>query len=288
MKAQDTQLHLFCGGLSLELSRPVIMGILNLTPDSFYDGGKFNSIENALLHAEKMVTEGAKIIDIGAVSTRPGAHQVSADEEWSRMEAIIPLVKANFPEIILSIDTYRSEVAKKAIQAGAHIINDISGGTMLADRSIGERGAGGDEKMFATVAELDVPYVLMHIKGTPETMQQNPEYENVVQEVKQFFEERIAKLQALGVKQIILDPGFGFGKTLEHNYQLLNSLEVFVEMGYPVLAGLSRKSMITKLYGGEKKEALTGTIEVNKIALQKGVKILRVHDVKEAVELINH
>jgi dihydropteroate synthase len=251
----------------------VVMGILNLTPDSFYDGGKHNSIENALLHTEKMVAEGAKIIDIGAVSTRPGAHQISADEEWERMEAIIPLLKNNFPGIILSVDTYRSEIAKKSVHAGAHIVNDISGGTM-------------DEKMFATIAELNVPYVLMHIKGTPETMQKNPHYENVVEEVKQFFEERTAKLHALGVKQIILDPGFGFGKTVEHNYQLLNSLDVFAAMGYPVLAGLSRKSMITKLYGGEKQEALTGTIEVNKIALQKGAKILRVHDVKEAVELI--
>jgi dihydropteroate synthase len=275
MKAQDTQLHLFCRDRSLDLSGPVIMGILNLTPDSFYDGGKYISIENALLHAEGMVAEGAKIIDIGAVSTRPGSNQVSQEEEWRRMEAIIPLLKENFPETILSIDTYRSEIAKKAIHAGAHIINDISGGTM-------------DEKMFEVVAELNVPYVLMHIKGTPETMQKNPEYENVVEEVKQFFEERIKKLHALGVKQIILDPGFGFGKTLEHNYQLLNSLDVFVAMGYPVLAGLSRKSMITKLFGGEKQEALTGTIEVNKIALQKGAKILRVHDVKEAVELITN
>ncbi len=273
MKAQDTQLHLFCGNLLLDLSGPVIMGILNLTPDSFYDGGKFNSTENALLHAEKLVAEGAKIIDIGAVSTRPGAQQISANEEWERMKAVIPLMKKTFPGTVLSVDTYRSEIAVKAIAAGAHIINDISGGTM-------------DDKMFETIAELNVPYVLMHIKGTPETMQKNPEYENVVEEVKQFFEERIAKLNALGVKQIILDPGFGFGKTLEHNYQLLNSLEVFTGMGLPVLAGLSRKSMITKLYGGEKQEALTGTIEVNKIALQKGVKILRVHDVKEAVELI--
>lgn len=273
MKAQDTQLHLFCGNLSLDLSRPVIMGILNLTPDSFYDGGKYNSIENALLQVQKMVAEGAKIIDIGAVSTRPGAQQISADEEWSRMNAIIPLLKTNFPETILSVDTYRSEIAKKAIGAGAHIVNDISGGTM-------------DDKMFETIAELNVPYVLMHIKGTPETMQKNPVYENVVVEVKQFFEERIAKLKAFGVKQIILDPGFGFGKTLEHNYQLLNSLEVFTGMNFPVLAGLSRKSMITKLYGGEKKESLVGTIEVNKIALEKGAKILRVHDVKEGMEII--
>jgi dihydropteroate synthase len=273
MKGQDTQLHLFCGNLSLDLSQPVIMGILNLTPDSFYDGGKHNSIETALQHAEKMVSEGAKIIDIGAVSTRPGAYQVSADEEWERMKAIIPLLKSNFPGIVLSVDTYRSSIAGKAVEAGAHIINDISGGTL-------------DDKMFETVARLNVPYVLMHIKGTPETMQKNPEYEDVVEEVRQFFEERIVKLNKLGVKQIILDPGFGFGKTLEHNYQLLNSLEVFTAMGFPVLAGLSRKSMITKLYGGEKKEALTGTIEVNKIALQKGAKILRVHDVKEAVGLI--
>lgn len=275
MKAQDTQLHLFCGNLSLDLSQPVVMGILNLTPDSFYDGGKFNSMENALLQAEKMVAEGAKIIDIGAVSTRPGAHQISADEEWSRMNAIIPLLKTSFPKTILSVDTYRSEIAKKAIGAGAHIVNDISGGTM-------------DDKMFEAIAELNVPYVLMHIKGTPETMQKNPLYENVVEEVKLFFEERITKLKALGVKQIILDPGFGFGKTLEHNYQLLNSLEAFTELNFPVLAGLSRKSMITKFYGGEKQEALAGTIEVNKIALQKGAKILRVHDVKEAFELIRN
>ncbi len=273
MKAQDTQLHLFCGNLLLDLSGPVIMGILNLTPDSFYDGGKFNSTENALLHAEKLVAEGAKIIDIGAVSTRPGAQQISADEEWERMKAVIPLMKNSFPGTVLSVDTYRSEIAAKAIAAGAHIINDISGGTM-------------DDKMFETIAELNVPYVLMHIKGTPETMQKNPEYENVVEAVKQFFEERIAKLNALGVKQIILDPGFGFGKTLEHNYQLLNSLEIFTSMGFPVLAGLSRKSMITKLYGGEKQEALAGTIAVNKIALEKGAKILRVHDVKEAMDLI--
>jgi dihydropteroate synthase len=273
MKAQDTQLHLFCGDLSLDLSRPVIMGILNLTPDSFYDGGKFNSIENALQHAEKMVSEGAKIIDIGAVSTRPGAKQISVDEEWKRMKAIIPLLKTNFPGTVLSVDTYRSVIAEKVVEAGAHIINDISGGTM-------------DDKMFDTVGRLNVPYVLMHIKGTPETMQKNPEYENVVEEIKQFFEARIYMLQEKGVKQIILDPGFGFGKTLEHNYQLLNSLEVFTAMNFPVLAGLSRKSMITKLYGGEKKDALTGTIEVNKIALQKGVKILRVHDVKEAGQLI--
>lgn len=249
------------------------MGILNLTPDSFYDGGKYNSLESAILRAEKMIAEGAKIIDIGAVSTRPGASRISEAEEWSRMKEVIPALVKNFPSTVLSVDTYSSTIAKKAIEAGAHIVNDISGGTM-------------DAEMFETVAELNVPYVLMHIKGIPETMQEDPQYENVVEEVKDFFELNIEKLHKLDVKQIILDPGFGFGKTVEHNYQLLNSLDVFVKMGYPVLAGLSRKSMITKLFGGENKEALRGTIEVNKIALQKGAKILRVHDVKEAVQLV--
>jgi dihydropteroate synthase len=275
MKAQDTQLPLFCRDQTLDLSKPVVMGILNLTPDSFYDGGRHNSPENALAQVKKMEVEGAKIIDIGAVSTRPGAVQISAEEEWKRMETIIPLLKKNFPDLILSIDTYRSEIAKKAIAAGAHIVNDISGGTM-------------DEKMFETIVSLDVPYVLMHIKGTPETMQKNPHYENVVEEVKLFFEERIEKLKALGVKQIILDPGFGFGKTMEHNYQLLNSLEVFTSMGFPVLVGLSRKSFVTKLFGNENDKALEGTLAVNKIAIEKGAKILRVHDVKETFELINN
>ncbi len=275
MKAQDTQLPLFCRELSLDLSTPKVMGILNVTPDSFYDGGKHNSLERALAQAMKMAKEGASIIDIGAISTRPGAKIISAEEEWGRLEAIIPLLKEKLPDIIISIDTYRSQIAERAIKAGAHIINDISGGTM-------------DEKMFETIAEHDVPYVLMHIQGTPQTMQLNPQYENVVDEVKLFFEERINKLSVLGVKKIILDPGFGFGKTVEHNYQLLESLEVFVKMGFPVLVGMSRKSFVTKIFGGEKDKALEGTLNVNKIAIKKGAKILRVHDVKETVELINN
>ncbi|CAN5259294.1 dihydropteroate synthase [soil metagenome] len=273
MKAQDTQLHLFSGDLSLDLSVPVIMGILNVTPDSFYDGGKYNSIEKSMLQVEKMIGEGAKIIDIGAVSTRPGAVQVSEKEEWNRLKQIIPELRAAFPEIVLSVDTYRSEIAKKSVHAGANIINDISGGTM-------------DANMLERVIELNVPYILMHIQGEPETMQQNPVYKNVVEEVKQFFESKIEFLISGNFKKIILDPGFGFGKTVEHNYQLLNSLEVLTAMGFPVLAGLSRKSMITKIYGQGNPESLTGTIEVNKIALQKGAKILRVHDVKEAFQLI--
>jgi dihydropteroate synthase len=257
----------------LDLSTPVVMGILNVTPDSFFDGGKYNSPENGLEHAIKMVSEGAKIIDIGAASSRPGAAVIQETEEWGRMEKIIPLLKEKLPDTILSVDTYRSSIAKKAVEAGVHIINDISGGTM-------------DDKMFETIAELDVTYVLMHIQGTPETMQKNPVYENVVEEVKLFFEKNIQKLNQLGAKKIILDPGFGFGKTVEHNYQLLQALNEFVKSGFPVLAGLSRKSMITKLFGVGKNETLNGTTALNTIALQKGAKILRVHDVKEAVECV--
>lgn len=273
MNAQDKDFTLFCRELTINLSTPAVMGILNVTPDSFFDGGKYNSPETALAHAQQMVKEGAKMIDIGAASTRPGAERISEREEWGRMEKIIPLLKEKLPNTILSVDTYQSFVAKKAVEAGAHIVNDISGGTM-------------DGKMFQTVADLDVPYILMHIQGTPETMQQNPVYENVVEEVKSFFEKKIEKLQRLGVKQIILDPGFGFGKTVEHNYQLLQSLHEFVKMGFPILAGLSRKSMITKLFGVGKNETLNGTTALNTIALQKGARILRVHDVKEAMECV--
>lgn len=273
MKHEDTQLRLFCRDQILDLYRPVVMGILNLTPDSFYDGGKYNSTENAFLQVKKMVSEGAKIIDIGALSTRPGSIPVDLHEEWSRMEAIIPMLKENFPNVILSVDTYRSEIAKKAILEGVHIINDISGGTM-------------DETMFALAAELDVPYVLTHIQGTPTTMQQNPQYENLIDEVKIFFEERIFQLQSLGVKQIILDPGFGFGKTVEQNYQLLNSLEMFVGIEFPILVGLSRKSFVKNRYGNEADQVLHGTLECTKIVIEKGAKILRVHDVIETVQLL--
>ena len=262
-----------CGKFQLELTRPLIMGIINVTPDSFFDGGKYNSTETALAHALEMVNEGAKIIDIGAVSTRPGAERISAEVEWGRLEKIIPLLKEKLPQTIFSVDTYHSVIAKKAVDAGVHFVNDISGGTM-------------DDKMFGTIAELNVPYVLMHIQGTPETMQENPTYGNVVDEVKFYFERNIEKLNALGVKNIILDPGFGFGKTVEHNYQLLNALDEFVKIGFPVLAGLSRKSMVTRFFGVGKNETLNGTTILNTIALQKGAKILRVHDVKEAVECI--
>lgn len=270
--AQDTHFQLH-DGRTLDLSGPVVMGILNVTPDSFFDGGKYERPEDALAQAEKMLQQGATIIDLGAVSTRPGAVAPSEAEEWARLEPVLKLLREKLPNAILSVDTWRAAIAEKAVKTGAHIINDISGGTM-------------DAAMFATIGKFGVPYILMHIQGTPETMQQDPHYDDVVKEVKLFFEERLTQLKNAGASQIILDPGFGFGKTVEHNYQLLSSLDVFVKMGHPVLAGLSRKSMTTKLLGIGKTEALNATTALNTIALQKGAKILRVHDVREAVECI--
>lgn len=270
--AQDTHFQLH-DGRTLDLSGPVVMGILNVTPDSFFDGGKYERPEDALAQAEKMMRQGATIIDLGAVSTRPGAVAPSEAEEWERLEPVLKLLREKLPNAILSVDTWRAAIAEKAVKTGAHIINDISGGTM-------------DAAMFATIGKPGVPYILMHIQGTPETMQQDPHYDDVVKEVKQFFEERLTQLKNAGASQIILDPGFGFGKTVAHNYQLLSSLDVFVKMGHPVLAGLSRKSMTTKLLGIGKTEALNATTALNTIALQKGAKILRVHDVREAVECI--
>jgi dihydropteroate synthase len=255
-------------------SPPLVMGILNITSDSFYDGGKYLNEAEWLAQAQKMITEGADIIDIGAYSTRPGAQNVSEETEIERLTTTIKSVRKAFPEVLISADTFRSKVAEKAIEAGANIINDISGGTM-------------DEKMFETIAKLNVPYVLMHIQGTPATMQANPTYENVTKEVMSFFEERIALLEKLGLKKVILDLGFGFGKSIEHNYELLQNLEQFQKFGLPVLAGISRKSMIYKLLNISQKESLNGTTILNTIAVQKGAKLLRVHDVKEAKEVVS-
>ena len=249
------------------------MGILNATPDSFYDGGQNNSVEAAVKRAGQILEEGGDIIDIGAMSTRPGSEEVSIEEELQRLIPVVKAVATAYPDAILSVDTYRAAVAREAIAAGAHIINDIAGGTM-------------DNAMFATVAKLKVPYILMHIQGTPQTMQHNPEYENVVADVLLHLSKKINKLRKLGVADIIIDPGFGFGKTIEHNYQLLNNLDQLRLLGYPILAGLSRKGMIYKPLGLTAEEALPGTIAANRIALEKGAAILRVHDVKEAVELV--
>lgn len=257
----------------LNLSSPDVMGILNITPDSFYDGGKFTDKKNILLHAEKMISEGADIIDIGACSTRPNAKDISEEEELKRLIPAIKLVRKKFTDVIISADTFRSSAAEKAIDAGADMINDISGGTM-------------DKKMFETIGKLKVPYVLMHIQGTPQTMQANPQYKDVMKEVKEYFAEKIEKLKSLKVEQIIIDVGFGFGKTVEHNYTLLKHLSELNQFGFPILAGVSRKSMLNKVLGTTPETVLNGTTVANTIALMNGANILRVHDVKEAKEAV--
>jgi len=262
-----------CKGQLLDLSNPVVMGVLNITPDSFFDGGKFSTDKAILTQVERMLTEGAALVDIGGMSSRPGAAIVSPEEELLRVMPSINLIVKHFPEIILSIDTVHSKVASEAVQEGVHMINDISGGDI-------------DPKMFATVAKLDVPYVLMHMKGKPSTMQQKPGYEEVVQEVLDFFVKKIGELRELGVKDIVLDPGFGFGKTIPHNYDLLKNLEVFKLLELPLLIGISRKSMIYKPLKINASEALNGTTALHMVALQQGVQILRAHDVKEAGEVI--
>lgn len=262
------------GKEELNFSTPVVMGILNVTPDSFYDGGSYISELKVIKRIHQMVDEGAGIIDVGAYSTRPGAAVVDEKEEIARLTPAVELVRKYYPGMPVSIDTFRAKVAQEINTCmGPVIINDISGGTM-------------DERMFAYVAKAGIPYVMMHIQGTPQTMQKNPVYGNVVEEVKAFFTERINRLNALGFDNIILDPGFGFGKTLGHNYELLDKLTVYKEMGYPVLAGMSRKSMICRLLDVKPEDALNGTTVLNTIALIKGADILRVHDVKEAVETV--
>lgn len=257
----------------IDFTTPKIMGILNITPDSFYDGGKYTNTDRLLAIAESMLKAGAAIIDIGAVSSRPGAENISVDEELKRIIAPLELLVNSFPEAIFSIDTYRSKVAYETIGVGAHIINDISGGTM-------------DEQMFTTIAKLKVPYILMHIHGTPETMQHSPISENVVGEVVQFFQTSTDKLNKLGVDNVILDPGFGFGKTLNSNYTLLRNIDNIRINNLPILAGVSRKSMISRVLELTPDMALNGTTVLNTIALLNGANILRVHDVEEAKECI--
>lgn len=273
MVAQDTVFYEKIEQIFNHNSPPLIMGILNVTPDSFFDGGKFTSEIQWLEHTQQMIDEGADIIDIGAYSTRPGATDVSEQEEMERLAKVIKSVRKQFPEVLISADTFRASIASKAIDAGANIINDISGGTM-------------DEMMFSTIAKLKVPYILMHIQGTPKTMQEKPQYENVTEDVFTFFTSKLKELNDLGVSKVIFDPGFGFGKTLEHNYQLLENLEKFNSIGLPVLVGFSRKSMVCKLLKIKPEDALNGTSVLNTIALEKGAKILRVHDVKEAKEAV--
>lgn len=262
------------GGRLLDFQTPVVMGILNATPDSFYAGSRTQTEAEIAARVHQIVDEGAGIIDVGAYSSRPGADDVPAEEEARRLRHALGIVRREAPDAIISVDTFRADVAKMCIEeGGAHIINDISGGTL-------------DKNMFRTVARLRVPYILMHIQGEPHTMQQAPHYDNLEQEVFLFLSQRVDQLRQLGVADIILDPGFGFGKTLAHNYELMNRLEDFREFDLPLLVGISRKSMIYKLLGTTPAEALGGTIALNTIALMKGAHILRVHDVRAAVETV--
>lgn len=262
-----------CKGTLLSLETPIVMGILNITPDSFFDGGQYTHKEAILQQVSRMLGEGATIIDVGAYSSRPGAAEVSEKEELNRLIPVLELLLAEFPEIILSVDTFRSEVAKQAVAKGAAMINDISGGTL-------------DPHMFQTIASLGVPYIVMHMQGTPQTMQNNPSYKDITYELLLYFSKKIAKLKSLGIHDVIIDVGFGFGKSLEHNYTLLNNLDLFKSLEAPILTGVSRKSMLYKPLDISPKEALNATTVAHTIALLKGSHILRVHDVKEAVEAI--
>ncbi len=258
----------------MDLSEPQVMGILNVTPDSFYAGSRGVTKHYTLERLQQILDEGASIIDIGACSTRPGADEVSMEEEMSRLRMGLELIRQHRPDAIVSVDTYRADVAKMCVEEyGAAIINDISAGQM-------------DEQMFPTIARLGVPYIIMHMKGTPKDMQVNPQYDHFLKEVFYYFSEKVQRLRDLGVKDIIIDPGFGFGKTLEHNYELMNHLEEFALFELPLLVGVSRKSMIYKHLGITPEEALNGTTTLNTIALLKGASILRVHDVREAMESV--
>ena len=261
-------------GRILDLAQPVVMGIINVTPDSFFDGGKYKTDKKVVKRAEEILVQGGAVIDIGAVSTQPGKEGISTVEEIDRLLPAVKAVRKEFPDAFLSIDTYRSWVALKVIEeCGPCIVNDISGGNF-------------DVHMFETIGKLGVPYILMHMQGTPLKMQENPVYEDIIRDISLFFTERVKQLTKAGVKDVIIDPGFGFGKLLEHNYELLNRLDSFKVFQLPLMVGVSRKGMIYRLLGSNPEEALNGTTVVNILALMGGADILRVHDVREAVEAV--
>ena len=266
-------MNISCKGKLIDLTTPKIMGILNLTPDSFYDGGLYNNTDRALAQTEKMLLEGATFIDVGGASSKPGAVEVSADEELARVLPVIEKIHIKFPDTLISIDTYRSDVAQQAVAAGAAMVNDISGGNL-------------DAKMLKTVGALGVPFVAMHMQGKPQNMQDKPSYDNILTDIRSFFAAKIDAAHKAGIHDIIIDPGFGFGKTLEHNYALLKHLSSIQMDGVPMLIGVSRKSMIYKLLQIEVAEAGNGTSVLNTVALQQGAQILRVHDVKEAHQAV--
>lgn len=262
-----------CNGQLIDLSTPKVMGIVNVTPNSFYDGGKLTDEKSVLLQVEMMLTEGATFIDIGGYSSKPNAAFVTEKEELERVIPVIKNIVKEFPNAVLSIDTFRSKVAKESVENGVAIINDISAGSL-------------DENMLATVANLRVPYIMMHMKGTPQTMQTLTQYDDVVKEILFYFSEKVALARGFGISDLIVDPGFGFAKTLEQNFELLSKLELLKILELPLLVGVSRKSMIYKTLGSDADHALNGTTSLHTISLMKGAKILRVHDVKEAFECV--
>jgi dihydropteroate synthase len=262
-----------CKGQLIDLSQPKVMGILNITPNSFYDGGKFSNEQEILAQVKKMLEDGATFIDVGAYSSKPGADFVSQEDEISRIVPVIQLILDHYPDALISVDTFRSAVAKVALDNGAAIINDISGSHL-------------DAAMLGVIAAYKVPYIMMHMRGTPQTMQSLTDYEDLIKEMLLYFSNVVAQARALGINDLIIDPGFGFAKTLEQNYEVLRNLELFQLLDLPILAGISRKSMIYKVLGTCANEALNGTTFLNGVALSKGAAILRVHDVKEAVEAV--
>lgn len=266
-------MNINCNGNLIDLSTPKVMGILNVTPNSFYDGGKHKEINSIIHQVDKMLSEGADFIDIGAYSSKPSAEFVSEEEEIKRLVPIVKSLVETFPNIILSVDTFRAQVAKASVEHGVAMVNDIAAGLL-------------DDKMLETVAELKVPYIMMHMRGNPQTMQSLTDYNDIVKEMIFYFSERIQKARSFGIWDIVIDPGFGFAKTLEQNYEVLHKMELFEMLELPILVGVSRKSMIYKVLESSPQEALNGTSVLNTIALQKGAKILRVHDLKEAVECI--
>lgn len=262
-----------CCGKLVNLQRPHVMGVLNLTPDSFYDGGKYNSEDAILAQVALMLNEGATFIDIGGSSSRQGSKMSSVEEEWNRIGKAITLIKLHFPEVLISVDTVYSVIAKRAVDSGACMINDVSAGLI-------------DSRMIETVAALKVPYLMMHMKGLPENMQDNPVYDDVLKEIIDFFSKQLSLCRKVGITDILIDPGFGFGKTIAHNFELLAKLNLLKIVGLPVVAGLSRKGMIWKTLDVSPAEALNGTTALNMVALMNGARILRVHDVKEAMQCI--
>lgn len=266
-------MYINCKGRLVDLSSPKVMGILNCTPDSFFDGGKYRNEAELLTQAEKMLAEGADFIDVGAYSSKPNAEFVTEDQELQRAVPVVELLVKHFPDVLISVDTFRAKVAEATINAGAALVNDIAAGLL-------------DEDMIPTVGKLKVPYIMMHMRGTPQTMVKLTQYDDIIQEMLLYFSQRIAEARRHGIDDIIIDPGFGFAKTLEQNYEVMNKLELFKIVGLPLLSGISRKSMIYKLLGTTPQEALNGTTALNMVSLMKGAKILRVHDVKEAVETV--